>query len=95
MRIGKESHGQTSAIFPEFRQRAVRMVAESPPGSNKRIAGQLGISYETLRKWVRQAEIDGGLKPGTTTEQLEEMRRLRKENAELRRAKVTRPPGAR
>lgn len=70
----------------EFRERAIRMVAEGGDGSKRRIAQQLGISYETLRKWVHQAEIDGGLKPGTTSEQLEELRRLRKENAELRRA---------
>ena len=70
----------------EFRERAIRMVAEADGGSMRRIASQLGISYETLRKWVRQAEIDGGLRAGTTTEQLEEIRRLRKENAELRRA---------
>lgn len=70
----------------DFRERALRMVAESGSGSIRRIAEQLGISYETLRKWVRQAEIDGGLRAGTTSEQLEEIRRLRKENAELRRA---------
>jgi transposase len=70
----------------EFRQRAVRMVAESGSGSIPRVASQLGISGETLRNWVRQAETDGGLRPGTTSEQLEELRRLRKENAELRRA---------
>lgn len=70
----------------EFRERAIRMVAESGPGSITRVAGQLGIAHETLRKWVRQAEIDGNFRPGTTTEQLEEIRRLRKENAELRRA---------
>lgn len=69
----------------EFRARATRMVAESDGGSMRRIASQLGISYETLRKWVRQAETDGGLRPGTTSEQIEELRRLRKENAELRR----------
>lgn len=71
----------------ELRERAVRMVAEiGERGAIRRVADQLGISHETLRHWVRRAEIDGGLRPGTTTEQLEELRRLRKENFELRRA---------
>jgi transposase len=71
----------------ELRERAVRMVAEiGERGAIGRVADQLGIHRETLRSWVRQADIDGGLAPGTTTEQLEELRRLRKENSELRRA---------
>lgn len=67
MRIGKESHGQTSPIRNEFRERAIRVVAETDGESMRRIATLLGISCETLRKWVRQAEIDGGLRPGITT----------------------------
>jgi transposase len=51
------------------------------------IAVRLGIgSPETLRKWVRRAEIDGGSRPGKTTQELAEIRELKKENAELRRA---------
>jgi transposase len=51
------------------------------------IAAKLGIgSSETLRKWVRRAEIDGGTRPGKTSEELAEIRALKKENAELRRA---------
>jgi transposase len=79
----------------ELRERAVRAVGESMAQGEylsefeaiRTIAGQLGIgSPETLRKWVRRAEVDGGVRPGKTTEEIAEIRELKKEVAELRRA---------
>ena len=79
----------------ELRERAVRAVAESVAAGEypsefvaiRSIAGKLGIgSPETLRKWVRQAEVDGRMKPGKTSQDIAEIRELKKEIAELRRA---------
>jgi transposase-like protein len=52
----------------------------------KRIGPQLGILPDTLRGWCKQADVDDGLTPGTTAADSEELKRLRRENAELRRA---------
>ena len=51
------------------------------------VASRLGIgSGETLRRWVRQAEVDAGQRPGTSSEESAEIKKLKRENAELRRA---------
>ncbi|MFE5550273.1 IS3 family transposase [Streptomyces sp. NPDC056534] len=77
----------------ELRKRAVRMVAEvcgdhpNESAAIRSVAGKLGIgSTETLRKWVRQEQIDSGQRPGATTEESAQLKALRKENAELKRA---------
>lgn len=51
-----------------------------------RVGLQLGIGSETLRHWVKQAEVDRGLRPGVTTEERQRIGELEKENRELRRA---------
>jgi len=50
------------------------------------VAVKLGVSAETVRKWVRRAEVDVGTRPGVPSEESAELKRLRRENAELRRA---------
>jgi transposase len=77
---------------PEVRERAVRLVFaqrdeyESEWAAITSIASKFGCSTETLRNWVRKAERDEGLRPGSTTSQQEELKTLRREVSELRRA---------
>jgi transposase len=76
----------------ELQQRATRMALdarrdpESSRGAITRIAEQLGVHPEALRSWVRQAEVDGGVRPGTTTEDATRIAALEREVRELRRA---------
>lgn len=84
---------KTSNRFsPEVRQRAVRMVLEhggdhaSQWAAIGSIAAKIGCTAETLRKWVRQAERDGGQRPGAVTEELERIKALEREIRELRQA---------
>jgi transposase len=76
----------------ELRERAVKMVMEIRARDGKgrgeiaRVAGQLGVHREALRTWIRQAEIDGGKRPGTTTADGVRIAELERENRELRRA---------
>ncbi|MFG2943583.1 IS3 family transposase [Streptomyces sp. NPDC048282] len=77
----------------ELRRRAVRMVAEvrddypNETAALQAVADKLDIgSRETLRNWVKQHDIDAGARPGTTTEESAQLKALKKENAELKRA---------
>ena len=85
--------GRPSKYPVEFRERAVRLVAEIRPDYRSQwaaiceVTGKLGIGTpEALRTWIRRAEVDTGSRPGVTTEQAAEVARLKRENAELRRA---------
>ena len=81
-----------SRFSPEQKDRAVRMVLEgqaeypSQWAAIESVAAKVGVSSVTLRKWVRQAAVDGGQRAGLTTEEAAEIKRLKRENAELRRA---------
>ena len=81
------------ARYPsELKDRAVRMVQDlrredpNDKGIITRVARQLGVGSESLRNWVKQSDIDDGMRPGPSTDELAELKRLRKENFELRRA---------
>jgi transposase-like protein len=77
---------------PEVRERAVRMVFErqaeyeSQWAAINSIASKIGCAAETLRKWVRQAERDRGKRAGLTSSEQERLKRLERENSELKRA---------
>jgi len=79
---------------PELRERAVRLVAEareqepklSLNGAVVRIGPRVGVNVDTLRGWCKQAEIDSGRRPGTSTSEASEVKQLRQEVKELKRA---------
>jgi transposase len=76
----------------EVRERAVRLVFEHQAEHETQwaaigsIAEKFGMSAETLRKWVRQAEVDRGARPGVTSAEAQRIKELERENRELRRA---------
>ena len=76
----------------ELRERAVRLVFEHQDEHSSQwaaicsIAHKFGVSAETLRKWVRKAEVDDGLRSGLTSDERERLKGLEREVRELRRA---------
>ena len=76
----------------ELRERAVRMVFEHQDEYSSQwkaicsIADKLDVNHESLRVWVRRAEVDDGQRPGLTTDERARMKELERENKELRRA---------
>ena len=92
MNVAVKGKGSQRRYSEELKQRAVRMVFQlreetgEKQGSVKRVADQLDIGVESLRSWVKQAEIDGGQRAGTTTADAARLKELEQENRELRRA---------
>ena len=90
--IGATGRASPRQYPPELKRRAIRLVLESldrgdeRQGLVTRIARQLDIGPESLRRWVVQAEIDRGQRAGTTSEEAQRIAELERENRELRRA---------
>jgi len=76
----------------EFKARAVRLVRDhvgdygSVNAASVAVGAQLGVARESLRRWVAQAEVDAGARPGVSTAEIEEIRRLKAENKRLTEA---------
>jgi len=83
---------KSTRYSPEVRERAVRMVFEhqgeheSQWAAIESISAKIGCTAETLRKWVRRAERDRGLRAGVSSDERERLKALERENRELRRA---------
>jgi transposase len=89
---GSPGKPTTRRYSPEDKARAVRLVRQlrkelgTKHGTVQRVADQIGCGVESLRMWVRQADIDDGVEPGLTTAEQRRINELEQENRELRRA---------
>ena len=92
MNVDVKSKPTQRRYSPELKERAVRMVRQlraetgETIGTVKRVAEQLDVGPESLRAWVKQAEIDGGERSGVSTAEAVRIRELEQEVKELRRA---------
>ena len=83
---------KSNKVSPEVRERAVRMVQEhrgeypSLWAAIESIAAKIGCVPQTLNEWVKRAEIDSGAREGITTNELQRLKELERENKELRKA---------
>ena len=88
MATGKQSKNPSTRDSPAEREQAVRLVRQlrkelgTDQGTVGRVARQLGYGVESVRSWVKQADIDQGVTPGTTTAETERIRALEQENRE-------------
>ena len=89
----RRSQGASTRRYtPAEKTQAIRLVRKlrdelgTEHGTVQRVAGQLGYGVESVRAWVRQADIDDGQKPGTTSADAERIKALEQENKELKRA---------
>jgi transposase len=88
---GRSGKPTTRRYSDEEKAQAVRLVRQlrkelgSEHGTVKRVAEQLGYGVESVRSWVKQADIDDGARPGVTTAEAERIKKLEQENRELRR----------
>jgi transposase len=89
---GPSGKPTTRRYTDDEKAQAVRLVRQlraelgTEHGTVKRVAEQLGYGVESVRSWVRQADVDNGVKPGLTSEEAERIKKLELENRELRRA---------
>ena len=83
---------RSSRYSPEFRERAVRMLLDqqdqhtSQWAAMNSVAGKVGCTAETLRKWVRQSEVNQGKRDGLSSSEREQLKELKRENRELKQA---------